>query len=114
MQAELAEVTARSAAAHEEYEGSLREAQLSAQSAHSKAESADAEWRRAVLQLQEKVAALQVWHLTGLLHRSAPGVESIPLVHWVHRHQDYRHPLTSCAVLYLYSSVQHTSSELPC
>ena len=60
MQAELAEATARSAAAHEEYEGSLREAQLSAQSAHAKAESADVEWRRAVLQLQEKVAALQV------------------------------------------------------
>ena len=69
MQAELAEVTARSAAAHEEYEGSLREAQLSAQSVHSKAETADAEWRRVMLQLQDSVAALQVWHLPSpILH----------------------------------------------
>ena len=60
MQAELAEVTARSAAAHEEYAGSLREAQRSAQSAHAQADSADAEWRRLVLQLQDSVAALQV------------------------------------------------------
>ena len=72
MQAELAEVTARSAAAHEEYEGSLREAQLSAQSAHAKAESADAEWRRVMLQLQEKVAELQVWHLPSPLLAVAP------------------------------------------
>ena len=75
MQAELAEVTARSAAAHKEYEGSLREAQLSAQSAHAKAESADAEWRRVVLQLQEQVAALQVWQLPRPLLVVAPGPE---------------------------------------
>ena len=78
MQAELAEVTARSAAAHEEYEGSLREARLSAQSAHAKAESADAEWRRIVLQLQEKVAALQVGHLYGPLLIVAPSPHCTP------------------------------------
>lgn len=109
MQAELAEVTARSAAAHEEYEGSLREAQRSAQSAHTKAESADAEWRRAALQLREQVAALQVWHLPCPLLAVAPGSDC-PLDKSSPQRYTPIHMLHCvCA-----SSPQHTSTQLHC
>ena len=63
LQAQLDDITARSAAAHREYEASLQELQHNLQSTRDQAASADEEWRQNKQQLDQEVQRLQVHYL---------------------------------------------------
>ena len=65
MQAQLDDLSARSAAAHREYQAALQEVQLSMQSTEDQAANADAHWRHTAEQLELEVQQLQV-HLSLL------------------------------------------------
>ena len=62
MQEQLQDVTARSAAAHREYEASLQELQHSVQSAWAQAATADEQQRETAQRMQQEIQGLQVLH----------------------------------------------------
>ena len=68
MQAQLDDVSARSAAAHREYQAALEEIQQTMQSKQDQAATADARWQENAQQLELELRQLQV-HLVLLALR---------------------------------------------
>lgn len=67
LQAQLDDITARSAAAHREYQASLQELQHTLQSTRDQAATANGEWQQYKQQLDQEVQQLQVRHLLDFM-----------------------------------------------